>query len=102
MPLAASPEFPPDTLWLYLEPDFVLTIDHSIRQAIDIHNQEQRRQKNAANAHYSEEEVAAYAKLYKSWLISRKWHEQQASRHDAAWPTWIDVDPETRKAMEFL
>ena len=61
MPLAASPEFPPDTLWLYLEPDFVISIDHSIRQAIDMHNEEQRRKQRADDASYSDREVAAYA-----------------------------------------
>ena len=37
---AASPEFAPDTLFLYLEPDLVTTIMHSILEAVEIHNRE--------------------------------------------------------------
>ena len=66
MPLAASPEFPPDPLWLYLEPDFVISIDHSIRQAIDVHNEEQRRRQGEDATRYRDREVCAYAATSRS------------------------------------
>ena len=102
LPLAGSPELAPDTLILYAEPDLVLTIGHSVRLAIDFHNAQRARERAEEAAQYSEDEVKAYAELYRRWLTASRWYKEQGKREEAAWPTYLELDEEGKKVMEFL
>ena len=102
LPFAASPELSPDTLILFMEPDLVLTIEHSLRMAIDIHNEEKRRQKATEELVYSQDEVEAYAEVYRAWMAADKFKRESNSKNKAAWPSWFELDPKTKAFMQYL
>ena len=80
---AASPEFAPDTLFLYLEPDLVVTIMHSILEAVEIHNSElerQARQEKHGEKNYTAEELEAYEATYGTYVEAQAWQKDAASR----------------------
>ena len=83
LPFAASPELPPDTLILFLEPDFVFGIEDSLRLAIDMHNEEKKRQKKTQETEYSEADVKAYGQVYRAWLAATAWKKKINSRSEA-------------------
>ena len=85
-----------------MEPDLVLTIEHSLRMAIDTHNEEKKRQKNEEELAFTNDEVEAYAEVYRAWLEADKFKRESNSKNKAAWPSWFELDPKTKAFMQYL
>ena len=85
-----------------MEPDLVLTIEHSLRMAIDMHNEEITRQKREEGLAFTEDECAAYAEVYRAWMEADKFKRDANSKNKAAWPSWFELDPKTKAFMQYL